>query len=637
MKTEWGAPSGEIRTMNLLSAESLAKSYDERTLFHDLTFGLQQGEKIALVGPNGAGKTTLLKTLAGSIEPDSGKVALRQGIRMTYLEQQPELNPALTVADTLFDASNEIAAVVASYEAALAHPESVSDDKMQHILERMDELSAWDYEARQKQILGKLGIDNLEASISELSGGQIKRVALAKLLLSEPDVILLDEPTNHLDLGAIEWLENHLRSAQTTLLMITHDRYFLDNVSSVILELNQGKIYRYEGNYAYYLEKKAEREAGELAAIERARNLYTRELEWMRRQPKARGTKAKYRVEAFEEIKEQAFKNVRKDSIQLEVQARRQGGKVLELHHLNKSLGGKNLLQDFSYTFRKGDRIGIIGRNGVGKSTFLNMITGRLAPDSGEVLWGQTTAAGYYTQHTDDLTPGSRLIDEVKNIAEFVTLADGKQVSASKLLDMFLFPPAKQYAVIDKLSGGERRRLQLLKVLVANPNFLILDEPTNDLDIDTLNVLEQFLVDFGGCLVLVSHDRYFMDRLVEHLFVFEGEGVVKDYPGNYTSWREEEDEAKARQIEGPTKISVSAAVPPPPAPKAPGRKLSYKEQKELEEITVRIPELEAKKTSLAEEMSDATDFTRLEALAHELQAIDRELDAMATRWLELEG
>lgn len=624
--------------MNLLSAESLAKSYDERTLFDDLTFGLQQGEKIALVGPNGAGKTTLLKTLAGFIEPDSGKVALRQGVRMSYLEQQPELNPALTVAGTLFDAGNEIAAVVASYEHALAHPDSVSDDKMQHILERMDELSAWDYEARQKQILGKLGIDNLDAFVSELSGGQIKRVALAKLLLSEPDVILLDEPTNHLDLGAIEWLENHLRSAQTTLLMITHDRYFLDNVSSVILELNQGKIYRYEGNYAYYLEKKAEREAGELAAIERARNLYSRELEWMRRQPKARGTKAKYRVEAFEEIKEQAFKNVRKDSIQLEVQARRQGGKVLELHHLNKSLGGKPLLKDFSYTFRKGDRIGIIGRNGVGKSTFLNLITGRLAPDTGEVLWGQTTAAGYYTQHTDDLTPGSRLIDEVKNIAEYVTLADGKQVSASKLLDMFLFPPAKQYAVIDKLSGGERRRLQLLKVLVANPNFLILDEPTNDLDIDTLNVLEQFLVDFGGCLVLVSHDRYFMDRLVEHLFVFEGEGIVKDYPGNYTSWREEEDEAKARQIEGPAKISVSAApVAAPAAPKGPGRKLSYKEQKELEALTIRIPELEAKKTELTEEMSDASDFTRLEALAHEIQTIDRELDALTSRWLELEG
>ncbi len=626
--------------MNLLSAENLSKSFDERTLFNALTFGVQQGEKIALVGPNGAGKTTLLKTLAGMLPADGGQVAVRQGVRMSYLEQQPELNPGLTVAATLFDAGNEIAAAVAAYEHAMLHPDQLSDEQMQHVLIRMDELSAWDYEARQKQILGKLGIDNLDAYISQLSGGQIKRVALARLLLAEPDLILLDEPTNHLDLAAIEWLENHLRSAQTTLLMITHDRYFLDNVSSVILELNQGQLYRYQGNYAYYLEKKADREAAELASIEKARNLYARELEWMRRQPKARGTKAKYRVEAFEEIKEQAFKNVRKDSVQLEVQARRQGGKVLEIEHLSKALGGQTLVSDFSYTFRKGDRVGVIGRNGVGKSTFLNLITGKLLPDSGEVLWGQTTLAGYYTQHTDDLTPGSRLIDEVKAIAEYVTLADGRQVSASKLLDMFLFPPAKQYAVVDKLSGGERRRLQLLKVLVANPNFLILDEPTNDLDIDTLNVLEQFLAEFGGCLVLVSHDRYFMDRLVEHLFVFEGEGVIRDYPGNYTSWRDEQDELEQAKATMPAKATAAAAPTasaPPPAPTGTTKKLSFKEQKELENLLTRIPDLEARKEELANTMSQTTDFAQVQALAHELQVLERELEAATARWLELES
>ena len=623
--------------MNLLSAEGLAKSYDERPLFDNLTFGLSQGDKVALVGPNGTGKTTLLKTLAGSIEPDSGLVALRQGIRLAYLDQQPELNPGLTVSDTLFDASNEIAATVAAYEHAMLHPDAITDQQMQDVLIKMDELSAWDYEARQKQILGKLGIEDLDAFISQLSGGQIKRVAMAKLLLAEPDLILLDEPTNHLDLAAIEWLENHLRSAQTTLLMITHDRYFLDNVSNTILELNGGKLYRYEGNYAYYLEKKAEREASEMATIERARNAYSRELEWMRRQPKARGTKAKYRVEAFEEVKEAAFKNVKKDQVQLQVQVRRQGGKVLEINHLYKELGDKQLLSDFNYTFRKGDRIGVIGRNGVGKTTFLNLITGRLAPDSGEVLWGQTTTAGYYTQHTDDLRPGSRLIDEVKDIAEYVTLADGKQVSASKLLDMFLFPPAKQYAVTDKLSGGERRRLQLLKVLVANPNFLILDEPTNDLDIDTLNVLEQFLADFGGCLVLVSHDRYFMDRLVEHLFVFEGEGAVRDYPGNYTAWRDEQDEMQAHQARQPSKAAHIAAPSPAPAASVAKRKLSGKEQRELEEVTARIAKLEERKAELTEEMSTATDYTRLQALAEEIAATGREIESLTERWLELEG
>ena len=630
--------------MNVLSAESLSKSYNDRWLFKELTLGLSQGDKVALVGANGTGKTTLLRTLGGILPADGGNVSLRNGLRRAYLEQQPNPDPELTIEQTIFTADNPIATAVKNYERAITHSDT-TDDQMQDALHAMEEHNAWDYEARVHQVLGKLSIHDLDQKVGSLSGGQRKRVALAQLVLSEPDMILLDEPTNHLDLEAIEWLENYLRSAQVTLLMVTHDRYFLDNVTNSICELERGQLYRYEGNYSYFLEKKAERLANAQTVIDKARNLMTKELEWMRRQPKARGTKAKYRIEAFGELKEIASQNLRIDSMKLDVLQKRQGGKVLELENVTKQFGANLVLKNFSYIFRKGDRIGLVGRNGVGKSSFLNTITGRLAPDSGEVIWGQTTRVGYYTQEIDNLNPDNRIIDEVKEIAEFVPLSDGTQVSVSKLLEMFLFPPAQQYGLIGKLSGGERRRLQLLKVLVASPNFLILDEPTNDLDLDTLNVLEEFLEQFQGCLVLVSHDRYFMDHLVDHLFIFEGEGKIKDYNGNYSDYRDEQDE-----LEAPTKPSAlspnksNSPSPPQGGEKGSGgergapRKLTSKEQSELDKLPAQIEALEAKSRTLTEQLTAAgSDFKRIQTLSKEIETLTKETDQKTERWMELGG
>ena len=625
--------------MNLLSAEAISKAFSERWLFKNISFGLQQGEKIALVGANGTGKTTLLKTLAGQIPPDGGEVTLRKGIRAEYLDQQPTPDPNLTVEQTIFDDSNEIAKVVNAYEHAILQPDYPAE-KMQHLLEQMEELQAWDFENQVKQVLSKLSITDLDQKIGSLSGGQRKRVALARLVLSAPDLILLDEPTNHLDLQAIEWLETYLGSANVTLLMVTHDRYFLDNVTTSIVELDGGQLFKYEGNYAYYLEKKADRMEILQAGIDKARNLYTKELEWMRRQPKARGTKAKYRQDAFEDIKEKAFMTIRKDTLELQVKVSRQGGNVLELDDVSKAFGPKTILENFSYTFRKKEKVGLVGKNGIGKSTFLDMITGKTMPDSGEVIPGQTTRIGYYTQEIDNLNVENRIIDEVKEIAEYVPLADGTEISVSKLLEMFLFPPKVQYGLIGKLSGGERRRLQLLKILVANPNFLILDEPTNDLDIDTLNVLEQFLVDFQGCLMLVSHDRYFMDQLVEHLFVFEGDGVIKDFPGNYTDYRDWADaKAEAEQAAKANAPKAKATTPAPAVAAATTpekRKLNNKEQREYDGIEKEIANLEQEKADLIEKLNPGTaTFDTISIISKRIEAIDTELDTKTTRWLEL--
>ncbi len=526
--------------MNYLSAEHIAKSFNDRWLFKDISLGISQGEKFALVGNNGVGKSTLLKILTGELPTDAGTIAVREGMRMGYLTQQPQVDENLLVKDVLFHDDNAVARAVKEYEDCLHHPD-VPAERMQAALEAMETYNAWDYDAKVQEITGKLDVPDLDKRFGDLSGGQKKRIFLADLLLQEPDLIIMDEPTNHLDLEAIEWLEQYLSGPQVTLIMVTHDRYFLDAVATEIIEIDRQQLFRYKGNYAYFLEKKSEREEMLKAEVAKARNLLKKELEWMLRQPKARGTKAKYRVEAFYELKEKASQELRKDRLELDIQEKRQGGKILEVHRLSKAYNGHAIVRDFNYIFKKKDRIGIIGKNGIGKSTFLNLLTQRIKPDSGEVIPGVTTTFGYFTQDTMNLNPANRVIEEVKNIAEFITLSDGSQISASKFLDNFLFPPEKQYTYVEKLSGGEKKRLQLLKVLVKNPNFLILDEPTNDFDIDTLNVLEEFLEKFNGCLLLVSHDRYFMDHLVDQLIVFEGEGNIRFFNGNYTDYREWQD------------------------------------------------------------------------------------------------
>jgi ATP-binding cassette subfamily F protein uup len=615
--------------MNYLSAENLAKSYHDKWLFKDISLGISQGEKFALVGNNGVGKSTLLKMLTGEVTPDSGTVVVRDGIRLGYLTQQPSVNEALQVKDILFSEDNAIAKAVKEYEDCLHHPE-VSAERMQAALEKMEEYNAWDYDAKVQEVIGKLGVPDLDKTFGALSGGQKKRIFLAQLLLAEPDLIIMDEPTNHLDLSAIEWLENFLAGPGQTVIMVTHDRYFLDAVATEILEIDRGQLFRYKGNYAYYLEKKSEREEMLKAEVAKARNLLRKELDWMRRQPKARGTKAKYRIEAFYELQEKAATDLRKDRLELDIQEARQGGKILEVNHISKSYGAACLVDDFSYVFKKKDRIGVVGSNGVGKSTFLNMLTQRLVPDKGEIIPGVTTRFGYFTQEAASLNPNHRVIEEVKAIAEFITLGDGSQISASKFLDNFLFPPEKQYTFIEKLSGGEKKRLQLLKLLVTNPNFLVLDEPTNDFDIDTLNVLEEFLDQFTGCLLLVSHDRYFMDHLVDQLFVFEGEGVIRRFNGNYTDYRDWVDEQEA--LQAAPKVAKAAA---PAKPKESG-KATFQEKKEYDTLPTEIESLEKQKGELTERLNvPGLGHTELAQVARQIEILAAELEQKTARWLEL--
>ncbi|MBS1951202.1 MAG: Bis-ABC ATPase Uup [Cytophagales bacterium] len=615
--------------MNYLSAENLSKSYNDRWLFQDLTIGISQGDKIALVGENGVGKSTLLKLLIGQEPSDSGKISVRDGVRIGDLVQQPHAPGHLTVKDILFDEKNKIAAVVKEYESVI-HDPGTSPEKMQTILEKMEENNAWEYDSLVHEVTSKLGITNLEQRFEELSGGQRKRTFLAQMLLTSPDLLIMDEPTNHLDLEAIEWLENYLSGQNITLLMVTHDRYFLDNVANLIIEIDRGKLYTYRGNYAYFLEKKSAREDMLKTEVAKARNLMKKELEWMRKQPKARGTKAKYRIEAFYELQEKASVNLKKDKLELDIQERRQGGKILELHHVSKNYGTQKMVDNFSYIFKKNDRIGVVGKNGIGKSTFLDLLIGK-KPDAGEIIPGITTKIGYFTQEAASLNPAHRVIEEVKTIAEYITLADGSQVSASKFLDLFLFPPEKQYTFVEKLSGGEKKRLQLLKVLVTNPNFLILDEPTNDFDIDTLNVLEDFLEKFNGCLVLVSHDRYFMDHLVNQLFVFEGDGKVRLFNGNYSdyrSWLEE------------TELSATTLKKEKPEPvkeiKNSQNKITFKEKQEYEKLTSEIEILETKKNELTAQLnSGSTDHLKLTEIAQHIEAVTHEIEVKTNRWLQL--
>lgn len=612
--------------MNYLSAERLSKSFGERVLFDNISFGISQGQKIALVGINGSGKSTLLKILAGLEDLDSGEVIYNNEVKVAFLDQQPSLPNDLTILNAILASDDPVTKLIKDYEYYLSNPSSSGE--LSEIMEQMEKVGAWNYENQVKEILGKLGIHDLGQKIGQLSGGQKKRVGLAKTLIEKPDVVILDEPTNHLDLEAIEWLENYLSTANTALIMVTHDRYFLDNVTNEIIELDHGKIYRYQGNYAYFLEKKAERELNAHAEKEKARNLYRKELEWMRRQPKARGTKAKYRVEAFQQTKEKAHVHLDHSKVLLDVKDRRQGGKVLEINKITKSFGKEKILEEFSYVFKKGERIGIVGKNGSGKSTFLNIITQKLLPDAGEVTLGQTTHIGYYEQAEPVFAPGYKVIDVVRDVAEVVSLSDGSTVSVSKFLGLFNFSVKAQFDYVEKLSGGEKRRLQLLLVLIRNPNFLVLDEPTNDLDLSTLRVLEDFVANFKGCVIIVSHDRYFMDRLVDHLFVFSMGKPVRDFVGNYTDYRESlEQETQAPKESSKPKVERVKTAP---------RKMSFKEKRELEEIEKELETLAQKKESLTNQLNSGEgDHQDLAQWGTELQRVEKEIDAKEMRWLEL--
>jgi ATP-binding cassette subfamily F protein uup len=630
--------------MNYLSVENLSKAFGERKLFSNISFGIAQGQKIALVGINGAGKSTLMKIIMGLEIPDTGQVALNQSVKIAYVHQNPVFEANLSIYQTIFDQSNsEILQVIESYHKAMLDAERGVDnsDQMSKLFEKMDALQAWDFEYQVKEVLGKLGLHDTELPVGNLSGGQRKRVALAKAILEKPDLLLLDEPTNHLDLETIEWLEDYLSKANLALFMVTHDRYFLEKVTNEILELDQGKIHRYQGNYGYFLDKKAERMQIEDIEIEKAKSLYKKELDWIRRQPKARGTKAKYRVDAFEETKEKAFTKREERDIELTVSTQRLGNKILEIEKIGKSFDDKTLVKDFSYIFKKKDRIGIIGPNGAGKTTFLKMITGLLDPDQGKVTAGQTTAFGYYRQEEDRFDEEKRLIDVVKDIAEVVVLDKGQTITVSQFLTQFGFPPKQQFTPIGKMSGGERRRLQLLLVLIKNPNFLILDEPTNDLDLMTLNILEEFLDTFPGCLIIVSHDRYFMDRLVEHLFVFEGEGLIRDFPGNYTDFREWEAENEDQKTTTGTQPKVEPKTEPVAIPEisgaaSPKLKASYKQKQEFKQLNETIAKLEAEKATITEQITVGTaDVSQLLTWTIRLQAIDGELEELELSWLEL--
>jgi len=623
--------------MNYLSAESISKSYGDKPLFNNLNFGISQGQRIALVGINGSGKSTLLQILAGIMPPDTGSVSVRKGITIGFLGQQPVFDESLTVEETIFAANNPTLVAIQEYEHCLTDP-NTSGERMQAIMEKMDELKAWDYEINIKQILSKLGVSNLESRISQLSGGQRKRVAMARVLIDEPDLLIFDEPTNHLDLDTIEWLENLLAASQRTLLMVTHDRYFLDKVATEIAELERGEVYTYKGNYSYFVEKKAERELQQDAEIDKAKNLMRKELDWMRRQPKARGTKSKSRIDAFYDLKDKANSKVTTSNLELSVKTTRQGGKIIEVDHISKHFGDKTVIDNFSYVFKKKDRIGIIGPNGAGKTTLLNMLTGKLQPDSGEISAGETTKFGYYTQNELTFREDQRVIDIVKEVAEVVETGKGEIITAAQFLQHFQFSPAMQYTFVSKLSGGEKRRLQLLRVLIKNPNFLILDEPTNDLDIITLNILEDFLLNFGGCLLIVSHDRYFMDQLVEHIFVFEGEGKIRNFPGNYTDYREfvalqeQEERQSAKQTSSAAPvISKTTATDVPKKVKA-----SFKEKQEFEQLEKAIAELENKKAALLHEMNrENASHQQIADNAATLKKLEAELETKTERWLEL--
>ncbi len=606
-------------------------------LFDRLNLHISRGEKLALVARNGTGKTTLLRVLAGEEAPEgeSSRILLARGIKVGYLRQDPNFDLSHTALEAVLDVDNELVRATRDYEQSLLHPDD--GDAMQKALERMDDLKAWDVEARVKEILSRLNVGQLDQRVSELSGGQLKRLALARILIEEPDFLILDEPTNHLDLDMIEWLEKYLQRATLTLFMVTHDRYFLERVCDHIVELDGHQLYRYRGSYSDYLEKKAAREANEAVVLEKDKQLFKRELEWMRRMPQGRGTKAKARIDTFYEIKERASKRRAEDKVQLEIKAARLGSKILEAHHVNKSYGDTKLIDDFFYKFKKRERVGIVGPNGVGKTTFLKILTKAIRPDSGKVIIGDTVVFGYYTQSGLELKEDKRVIDVVRDIAEYIPLEKGQKISASQMLERFLFEPKHQQVYASQLSGGERRRLHLLTILMANPNFLILDEPTNDLDIITLNVLEEFLLDFPGCLMIVSHDRYFMDKIVDHLFIFEGDGKIRDYNGNYTVYREmtkERELMERRQDRDLRKKEEKAAAAL--QAKAPVQGMSYEQRKEFKRLEKTIEKLEEQKQTLIGRFNDTGLSPQdIEKLSIELGELNQALEEKEMRWMEL--
>lgn len=616
-----------------LQVEKLTKSFGVNILFKEISFGLDEGQRIGIIAKNGTGKSTLLNILAGKESYDSGKITFKKDLRIGYLPQTPHYSPDMTVLETCFSNGDEISELIKRYEKCL---ETDGNPGLDSLMEQMDTLKAWNIEHRAKQILSQLKINDFSKKISQLSGGQMKRVALANTLINEPEFLMLDEPTNHLDLDMVEWLEDYLKRTKLTLLMVTHDRYFLDRVCSNILELDDNTAYNYQGNYAYYLEKRQERIDTRNAETARANNLYRTELEWMRRMPQARGHKARYREEAFYELEKVAKRNFNEKNVRLDVKSTYIGNKIFEAEHLCKSFGSMKILDDFSYTFSRYEKLGIIGNNGTGKSTFLKILLGLIPYDSGELEIGETVSFGYYSQEGMKFDEQMKVIDAVSNIAEVIDTGNGKRLTASQFLQHFLFPPETQHNYIYKLSGGERRRLYLCTVLMRNPNFLVLDEPTNDLDIVTLNVLEEYLKDFGGCVIVVSHDRYFMDKMVDHLLVFNGEGDIRDFPGNYSQYREwkEERDRHAHETEKATaKKEVKTTAKPKPAEKG---KLTYKERLELEQLEKDINSLETEKKEIETALcSGLLTVDELTEKSKRLSSIDNVLDEKTLRWIEL--
>lgn len=616
--------------MNYLSVENISKSYGERILFTDISFGINQGQKIGFVAKNGTGKTSLLNILSGDDVPDTGDVVYRKNLKVSFLSQEPNLNSKLTIEETILASDNPILHTISKYERALENPEDT--EAYQAAFDAMDAQNAWDFETKYKQILSKLKLDDLNQKVASLSGGQKKRLVLAIALLTNPDLLVMDEPTNHLDLEMIEWLEDLFAKENFTLFMVTHDRYFLERVCNEIIELDEGNLYSYKGNYSYYLEKRDARIENQATETEKAKQLYKKELDWMRRQPKARTTKSKSRIEDFHEIKSRASKRRNDHEVQLELNMERLGTKVVELHNISKAYDDKELFTNFEYNFLRGERVGIIGKNGTGKSTFLNILTGKQEPDTGKVVIGETVKFGYYTQKGINIKEGQKVIDVVREFGDYIPLKKGRQISAQQLLERFLFDRKKQYDFVDKLSGGERKRLYLCTVLIRNPNFLILDEPTNDLDIVTLNVLESFLLDFPGCLIVVSHDRYFMDKIVDHLFVFKGEGEIQDFPGNYSDYRTYEDSKPKNEPKAET-VDTTKTDWKKDTTKA---KLSYHEQKEHRNLEKEIAKLEKEKETLQNKFATENwDGEEIDKQSLKLQEIIDTIEEKEMRWFEL--
>ena len=611
----------------LIAAENLGHAYHDEWLFKNLTLGIQTGQRVALVGINGAGKSTLLKLLAERFNPLEGKIVKNKFVKIGFLDQEPSFPDGYSISDFIFSQENKQQQLIREYEELIEDP-NPDEKTLNRLYEELSEHNAWEYEHEIKTILSRMGINHLQQQISTLSGGQKKRLALAKLLIEDPEIYVLDEPTNHLDIDTIEWLEKLLTTGNKTILLVTHDRYFLDNVCNTIVELDRGKIYNYSGNYAYFLEKKSEREASDESTFQKNKNLLKKELEWMRRMPQARGTKSQARIDAFYDLDSKTKQRTDNKSVTLNVKMSRQGNKILELDHIGQSFGEKKIINDFSYVFKRSDRIGLAGKNGTGKSTLLNILTGFQQPEKGQVSVGETTVYGYYKQGGLAFNDKQRVIDIVTEDAEYIKMADGQTISASQLLTLFLFPIKKQHGMVEKLSGGEKKRLHLMKVLMQNPNFLILDEPTNDLDIDTLNVLEEFLENFPGVLILVSHDRYLLDKMSEQLFIMEGEGVVNIYNGNYSEYRLSLDVPKEKAPVAAPKAKEQAAA---------ATKLSYKEQKELEDAEALIAQSEAdiEKLNASLLYIDSSNYQEIQVVTKSIESINATLEQTMERWLEL--